>query len=253
MKKAILLSIFFLLATNVRAQGINKIEYFIDTDAGFGQNTILTVNSEQNITTSIVASIAATVNPGHHKLYVRVRDTNGHWSHTTRTNIEIVEAETGNQIVGLEYFPESDQGFGNCDPIPITSTWTNGEMTFSVPLPAGNYDPQTDTIIFLRVKDARGNWSHTTYPMEIGDLGTATFKEQNIQVYPNPAADQLHVGMQDFSQTRIIIHDMNGRLLIDEQLQKEQPINVSALQSGVYTVRLWNAQHKIYTTKFIKK
>lgn len=66
----------------------------------------------------------------------------------------------------------------------------------------------------------------------------------DIQVYPNPASDYLHVKMDRRTEnTKLEIFDMTGRKLISNELaNKESDIPVTSLPAGLYIVRIHNAE-----------
>ena len=55
-------------------------------------------------------------------------------------------------------------------------------------------------------------------------------------VYPNPATNVLNIdGEHLISST---IYDLNGRAVVNTDLQQTQSIDISNLESGVYTVNI---------------
>src|SRR4030043_369048 len=65
------------------AQNINRIEYFFNTDPGFGQATSLTgFTSSANIANFQTSINLSSVSNGVNKLYIRAEDGSGNWSIT---------------------------------------------------------------------------------------------------------------------------------------------------------------------------
>ena len=66
-----------------------------------------------------------------------------------------------------------------------------------------------------------------------------------LAIYPNPAQTQISLGLTEPSQ--VLIKDINGKVIFNEQVGLGQTINVQAFESGVYLIE--GAQQK---GKFIK-
>ena len=137
---------------------IHKAEYFFDSDPGFGRGIDIPLNQGQDIAFSFTGS-AAGLTTGLHKLYVRTRNTLGRWSHSTSQIFYYEKAEnySAPNIVKAEFFFDNDPGFGNATNIPVTPgddiTFTFNSATAG--LTAGLHK------LFVRTRDASGNWSHT--------------------------------------------------------------------------------------------
>jgi hypothetical protein len=73
-----------------------------------------------------------------------------------------------------------------------------------------------------------------------------------MNVYPNPAYNLLQVNIP-ITGGMLQVTDAKGVLVITQQVYKKQEsIDVSSLQAGVYFIRVQNGKN-IYTTKFIKQ
>ncbi len=80
---------------------------------------------------------------------------------------------------------------------------------------------------------------------------TAGFEQ--INVYPNPTTQQLIIENAT-SGTQLAIYDISGKLVIQQQLNTPKEwINVSALSSGMYLIRMTNKDGKHAQTKFMKQ
>jgi hypothetical protein len=157
------------LPSNPSLVNVMKAEYFFDTDPGIGHGTALSVTA--GLTTNITAAIPLTgLSTGIHRLYLRTGDANGHWSITNESNLAILNTSLiipsnpapGN-ITLLEYFFDTDPGFGNGTTVAITGTTNLVNYTFTVDvsgLAEGNHN------FFVRAFDG---WSQTmAVPMHIG-------------------------------------------------------------------------------------
>lgn len=72
----------------------------------------------------------------------------------------------------------------------------------------------------------------------------------DVELYPNPASDVLFIGGMDAVSVKV--YSLAGSLMIDQAVYGTS-VDVSSLQSGVYMVKLMNAEGKIALSKFLKK
>lgn len=71
-------------------------------------------------------------------------------------------------------------------------------------------------------------------------------KTQNIQIFPNPASEVLHISNHSPHQEDVRIYDMMGTLVDKKQITTEE-IDISQLNSGTYFIRIGE-----FTQRFIK-
>ncbi len=75
-----------------------------------------------------------------------------------------------------------------------------------------------------------------------------------LRVYPNPTSQSLYVSHPDINSFRITIVDLNGKLLYDGAINKDEPLDVSNYTQGMYLVTVENKEaNKKNTYKIIKK
>ena len=113
MKQLYLLLAICLAFIKAEGQVVVKAEYFWDTDPGIGSGTVITIGSalhqdSVNITQTIST---AGLSAGTHYLYIRTKDSNGHWSLSEGMDVNVLPL-----IVGAEYFWDTDPGVGNGTP-----------------------------------------------------------------------------------------------------------------------------------------
>ena len=160
MKKSVLIwFLCFVMAVCYAQAPITKVEYFLDTDNGFGLNSVIDIAPNATIAESILATIPPTTSVGYHKLYFRTRDTNGHWSQTTRSHIEIIKPQTQNNTVVGEYYLDNDPTFSQGTSFVINPQSTDITQDFIAQMPVNasiGYHK-----LYGRIKDVYGNWSHT--------------------------------------------------------------------------------------------
>lgn len=162
---------------------ISRGEYFIDDDPGFGLATPIIVTSPDSIILQNFSAAASALSEGYHKLYGRFVDTYGRWSITFRRNMEIYKS-SNTLVTKVEYFFDTDQGFGNCASVAVITPFADGSISFNIPR---NQIPQAADTLFLRVQDDIENrWSITQYLENISTalpltlLNFTATKENNI-------------------------------------------------------------------------
>lgn len=146
----------FLLLFNicVNAQQITKVEYFIDTDPGFGSGTSVTITSANNLTKNFTASLTG-VAEGIHVLYIRAMDENGHWGIPVSKPFILQNIASNPNITRIEYYFNTDPGYGNGTAVTISSANdATGSFTADISgLAAGSHK------LFVRAKDSNNKWS----------------------------------------------------------------------------------------------
>ena len=138
---------------------IVNLEYFVDTDPGFGNGTSVSITPATNISNIVFNVPLGSFTPGLHTLYTRSKDANGKWS-ITNSKLFYKSGTTSSpvNITRLEYFFDTDPGVGNGTNIPITPGVNLQNINYSA-------DISVLTIgihyLFVRSKDANGKWSIT--------------------------------------------------------------------------------------------
>jgi hypothetical protein len=161
MLSAGVLALLLLLGSAATAQGlINKLEYFFDTDPGFGSGTAVTVSPAVADAASIqfTPSLSALSN-GPHRLFVRTQDDNGRWSATAAQMVykEAVVLNALPIIQKLEWFIDTDPGFGNGNAVGLGSA--EGSPSFAAPISSLSNGLH---YLYVRALDAEGRWSLVT-------------------------------------------------------------------------------------------
>lgn len=138
-------------------------EYFIDEVGAFGSGHSIPVSQPfENGTLNVSVSLdQLNLTSGFHRLYVVVRDSNGHWSLTSDRTFEVRDSNPNPALVGVEYFflPDGDPGVGNATFLAFANPVTND--TFELSIPPSQVNPNA-TSICMRTKNNNGEWSLTT-------------------------------------------------------------------------------------------
>lgn len=138
---------------------LTAAEYFIDTDPGVGQATPIS-----GVTSSETANLAfeiplSTLVAGFHNLYIRFRNADGNWGISESRLFYILPAMTPQtvlQMVGAEYFIDSDPGMGQSIPLTIANP-TDQLMAqeYAIMIPTLAYGLH---YLYIRMKDQNNNW-----------------------------------------------------------------------------------------------
>ena len=135
---------------SVMGQNVTRLEYFFDTDPGYGKANKLA--SPANDSKQYVLS-TADVPAGAHVLYLRAQDEQGKWSTVLARPMYVINKV---DITTLEYFfDDQDPGYGKAYQVTLPADLTE-PFAFEVSvegLEVGNHQ------FSVRAKDEEGNWS----------------------------------------------------------------------------------------------
>jgi hypothetical protein len=131
---------------------IESIEYFYDTDPGPGNGNPVyernTVALDELLDTSVLEA-------GIHRLYVRARNTNGLWSLPQCQSFLIPwTSKAGSAITRLEYFIDTDPGFGNAIQVTVTP---GASIAIDFTAIAGSIE-HGNHCLYVRGKNTEGSW-----------------------------------------------------------------------------------------------
>ncbi|MDX1445936.1 T9SS type A sorting domain-containing protein, partial [Lishizhenia sp.] len=107
-----------------------------------------------------------------------------------------------------------------------------------------------DELAYLNGTIAEG----TVYTFTKTGVGTDETIEQGIDftVAPNPSQDFIHITLKEEIETETIsVVDLQGKVVLND-LNKNQKIDVSTLEAGVYIVQIQTSTG-LSTQRFIKK
>jgi len=216
--------IFLSLSGTLAAQGLTDLEYFIDTDPGFGNAMSVpvpapeadgTYNFDFDINTSGLPT-------GVHTLYVRAKDVDNEWSLLQfRTFMKIGSGTGGNTDIQLvEYFFDEDPGFGNgvSVPAPIPEADSTYNFDFTADVSALTSGIHT---LYVRARDTNDNWSllqnRTFLKLFSGSMGV-----------PNITTLEYYVNEPDSIQS-------HSNFAAAEDVTVDIPVDISQLDNGTHT------------------
>jgi hypothetical protein len=139
-------------------QNINKAEYFIDTDPGFGKATNIPISVPANDVSLSYSVNISSLSQGFHMMVYRARDDKGHWSVAQEQVFYVFRSQntTATNVNKAEYFIDIDPGFGKATNIPVSSPGKDVSLSFNVTLTALS---EGFHMMVLRSRDTQGRWS----------------------------------------------------------------------------------------------
>jgi Secretion system C-terminal sorting domain len=210
--------IFMLVCVQSFAQTINKVEYFIDTDPGFGNGTDVAVTAAANIPDLLIPVDISALTKGFHNVYLRSRNDAGNWSLTNRWMfVKDVLAAAANK---LEYFIDTDPGFGNGTDVTITPSGNIANLLIPVDITSLSRGFHS---IYLRSKDDAGNWSLTNRWLFVKDIISAAVDKFEFFIDTDP-------GFGNGTDVTVASSGNIADLLI--------PIDISSLSPGFHNIYL---------------
>ena len=149
-RRHIIIGIVLLLASVIQAQELVRVEYFFDTDPGYGKGFPLT---KPNTGENTYEMSFESVTPGYHLLGVRAQNKEGRWSSVLSRPIYVNAALEAIPVKQIEYFFDTDPGYGKGFPLTKPSIGENTyEMSFESLTPGYH-------LLSLRAQDELGRWS----------------------------------------------------------------------------------------------
>lgn len=129
-----------------------------------------------------------------------------------------------------------------------------------------NANTESYTIINAQISDSGVYYCEITNPdvpgmviqrqnitLNIGNLGIEDNNSNLIGIYPIPTKNILNIKINDYSDTKVNLYDMSGRLVFKAQLEKElNSLNLELLNSGLYLLKI-TTKNKTLTRRIVKK
>lgn len=140
-----------------------KLEFFIDTDPGIGNAMEIPLDANSvSIGQSVVIPVTGLA-PGVHQVFVRALNADGKWSLTyygifdnsQATPYPALPAPAGD-IRQLEYFIDTDPGFGNGTPLSFPAGPELVSMSFDIPL-----NNLSEGVHHIYIRGKQNPWSMT--------------------------------------------------------------------------------------------
>lgn len=136
------------------------------------------------------------------------------------------------------------------------------QQTNNVPLNVGfdrNYNHK-DKMFY----NTSGNWANSSFDGSYmirpvmwkldlaAGLHSETMQPLGAVVFPNPARSQVtisHSGLKTGEMVRAQVIDLSGRVVLEETVMNNQPLDVSGITNGVYLLRISDRKTVLHSTK----
>lgn len=159
--------------------GITRVEYFWDSDPGFGKGTAIAITPGQEIDLDNVELSTEGLSVGEHHLFIRAYGYAG-WTPTFESVVRIMPDEAHFVVNRAEYFWDEDPGFGKGKSIDITpgQQVNTAGLGLSVEgLSVGEHQ------LFVRYRSPLG-WSPTVVA-DVVNISDADLKVSNAEYFWN--------------------------------------------------------------------
>ena len=232
------------------AQELQRGEYFVGADPGFGNGTPIAFTPTSEIDLQLTVDVS-NLTPGNQVLGIRLLDTEGNWGLTNRKLFRVRSMATGGDVIRFEHFLDVDPGFGN------------GTVAIASASPDINdfiFDEQTDALssgphaLFVRAMSSPGAWSLTNALQFNVAVGVEELSGLGITVGPNPMQEELSLHRSFSGQTiHLDLRDAQGKLLRREQWTNDRlDISTAELPVGNYFMLLRIDHREPLVLKLVK-
>ncbi|HMQ75159.1 MAG TPA: T9SS type A sorting domain-containing protein [Flavobacteriales bacterium] len=251
MARDILLPFSVVLAMGASAQDLQRGEYFLDVDPGFGNGTPVTFAQAQEVSLPVSVDVSALA-PGPHVLGVRMIDDAGDWGLTNRRYFMVRSMATGGDIVRFEHFLDTDPGFGNATALPAGPAPEVSGLLMDVLTDGLSAGPHT---LFVRSLSSTGAWSLTNAQVFNVAVGIEELNAWGIMAGPSPLRDELVLQRNSGNEVIDIgLIDAQGRGLQGTRwLGDRLVLPVHALAAGNYLLVLRSSERAPLVLKLLKE
>jgi hypothetical protein len=208
---------------NLLAQvNITRVEYYLDTDPGYGNAISIPITAGQDLVNLSFQPNVSGLSAGLHIIAVRSKDANGAWSEDERWLIlKQASSTTTTNIERVEWYFDTDPGYGNATSIPITAGQDLVNLSFQPNLSGLSAGLHT---IVVRSKDANGAWSQ--------DERWLVLKQASNVATPNIERVEWYVDTDPGYGNATSIPITAGQDLVNLSFQPD----ISSLSAGLHIV-----------------
>lgn len=145
------------IITDNTLANIVALEYYFDNDPGYGSGTALSITASTGFSKDYQIPLSSYFADGFHFLSVRAKDANNKWSVIGIRPFykQSLPNSALPNIASLEYFIDTDPGFGSGNSIAVTA---GSNVSKDLLLNLGSLSNGNHTL-FIRAKDANNKWS----------------------------------------------------------------------------------------------
>jgi subtilisin family serine protease/PKD repeat protein len=212
---------------------ISSIEYFFDTDPGYGKGINIPFSPNVDPTISFNVNYNELIE-GYHKLCVRAKDAFSNWGTVTSKHFYALHANKIPFFTHLEYYFDTDPGFGKGKSIPIRKSPSENIENFILDFDGLDEGYHT---LYIRGKDNSGQWGHFSKNPFYRYFATNSERITEIEYY----IDHDPGNGNGIKETVTPTYDLDHSIFIDKKL----------LTQGTHTigVRVKNGYLKWSETK----
>jgi hypothetical protein len=207
---------------------INRVEYYIDNDPGYGHGTALSFTIANNLSNlSFIINIGP-LKPGVHIVGVRSRDAHGAWSLDNKW-IFLKPYAAGKtaiipKIERVEYYVDNDPGYGHAIGLAITPSTNLASLSFNInlaPLAQGVH------IVGVRSLDSNGAWGLDNRWLFVKPYATGTATPQ-----PNIVRLEYYVDVDPGYGHATAVPIVAGKDLANQSFA----VNIASLANGPHFI-----------------
>lgn len=234
-------TVFYLVKSpDVSGSHVKQAEYFIDSDPGFGNAISIPVPAPGDDLTLQLSPGLESLDRGIHYIHFRARDVSGRWGSGMNAVFVLMDLPSSaeSEIQQVEYFIDTDPGFGLGTPVTLPSTGSDLTIDFSVSL-TGLADGQH--VLYIRARNALNKWGQVYAE---GFSYTSTGIEEGVnslfKVYPNPSSGRIQIELSDQASNGfwIKLTDMNGKMVFERKCHHNQCELNLELPAGMYLLNI---------------
>lgn len=126
------------------------------------------------------------------------------------------------------------------DIIPDTNIY---KLDFFINWGVNEFDSYTivDSVITIYI----GEYTHTVkFKEKILSVGSQV-EVSNLTLYPNPVQDVLNIRFDSYENVDVVVTDLNGRIVYNENVSGLTSIDLSNQPTGIYLVNVGSTTRKV--------
>ena len=154
----------------------------------------------------------------------------------------IAPSFTGELLSSTSYMQGDNETI--CFEFTLDPLWDQSQIHIvGMLLDNGNLiDNGSSTDITTAINTGYINCGTTSIGIELND-------PNRINIYPNPASDNIYISNLNKENTRVKIYDINGKLVLENKISNKEYLNISKLSKGIYQIKFegsdWNEIRKL--------
>jgi hypothetical protein len=153
------MGLLFAIGAAAQASPVDRIEYFLGEDPGFGNGTEVLIEGESGVS---VAIPSGSLPPGNHRVHFRARNAEGEWGLTSSIAVRVThpDEDIPPYPSRVEYFLAEDPGLGEGREVEVEPDSEPLALPVTVPELAGL--PPGIHRVHFRTMDLFGRWGLTS-------------------------------------------------------------------------------------------